>query len=750
MNARTTVTLAAAEKAANVKPYYLLFFISGFPALLYQIVWQRALFTIYGVDIQSVTVIVTVFMLGLGLGSLAGGKLSAAPRIRCLQAFGLIESSVGIFGAASLPLFHRVAQFTAGQSLAVTGVTTFLLLLVPTLLMGSTLPLLVAYFVRRTGNVGDSVGVLYAVNTLGSGVACYAAALFVMRLLGESGTVHLAVALNLLVGIAALLLQPGTETTGQSQPATAKSNAFSSFTAIPFGVGLLLAAASGFVALAYEIVWYQIYAFVSQTTAGCFARLLAFYLFGIAYGAFSVHDACKRKLRNDLARTLRVGSIVVLLGAISAYLVAPAVSFSVHWVPYEVTFTFVSIASALLGAAFPLICHAAIGPAEQAGKKLGYLYLSNIIGSTLGSFLVGFVILNYWSTRATSMLLLGIGFVVAILFALLAKPHPSRSMLVAGFAVCAILAAAGGPLFSTMYERLLFKNFYRPGVTFTNLVENRSGVIAVDSDETVYGNGAYDGHFNFDPMHDTNGIFRIYSMAALHPHIGTILEIGLSSGSWAQVVANYPGIQNETIVEINPGYIPLIRQRPAFATLLNDPKVQIFIDDGRRWLVSHPDRKFDFILMNTTFNWRANASNLLSVEFLELVREHLNPGGVAYYNTTGSGRVQLTGATVFPYAMRIANFVAVSDAPIDFNRDRLRSVLWSYKIGGKPVFDPANAGDRATLESIVSVPYVNREYTDKIRHTIENRTNLLAQWSGQRLVTDDNMGTEWNMGIEQH
>jgi len=154
------------REAANVKPYYLLFFMSGFPALLYQIVWQRALFTIYGVNIQSVTVIVTVFMLGLGLGSLAGGKLSAAPGIRCLRAFGLIESSVGLFGVGSLPLFHRVAQFTAGQSIAVTGVTTFLLLLVPTLLMGSTLPLLVAYFVRRTANVGDSVGSLYARSVL--------------------------------------------------------------------------------------------------------------------------------------------------------------------------------------------------------------------------------------------------------------------------------------------------------------------------------------------------------------------------------------------------------------------------------------------------------------------------------------------------------------------------------------------------------------------------------------------------------
>jgi spermidine synthase len=743
--APTTLSAASIEKgSARLEPYYLLFFVSGFPALLYQIVWQRALFTVYGVNIQSVTVIVTVFMLGLGLGSLAGGKLSAVPAIRYLRAFGMIECSIGAFGLGSLGLFHRVAQFTAGESTAVTGTTTFLLLLVPTLLMGSTLPLLVAYFVRRTGNVGDSVGSLYAVNTFGSGVACFAAALFIMRMFGEAGTVHLAAALNFMVGVTALLLEKRTESASPVRLASPNSNAARSTATIPFGAGLLLAGTSGFVALAYEIVWYRIYAFVSGTTAGCFARLLAFYLFGIAYGSLAVHDACKKKLRYDLGLTLRAGSIVIMLGSAVAYLVAPAISFSVHWIPFDVTFTFVSIASALLGAGFPLVSHAAIGPAEQAGKKLGYLYLSNIIGSTLGSLLIGFVILNYWSTRATSLLLLGLGFGVALMFAALAKPRPAKAVLATGLAACIILAALNGPLFSRMYERLLWKAGYQPGMAFRNVVENRNGVIAVDAAETVYGDGVYDGHFNIDPMNDTNGIFRIYILPALHPHIRSVLEIGLSSGSWAQIIANLPGIENETCVEINPGYIPLIRQHAIVSSLLHDPKVHIFIDDGRRWLISHPQEKFDFIVMNTTFNWRANASNLLSVDFLRLIRKHLNPGGVAYYNTTESGRVLLTGATVFPYAMRISTFIAVSDSPIDFDRARLRSTLGAYRIASQRVFDPADPRDRARLEEISSIPLVSRADTDEATvFSLQSRADLLAQWKGRRLITDDNMGTEW-------
>jgi len=107
--------------------YHLLFFGSGFPALIYQIVWQRSLFTLYGVNIESVTMIVAVFMLGLGLGSLAGGWLSARRGIRLLLTFGSIEILVGSFGAASLGIFHHVGAMTAGASTFKIGLVAFAL-----------------------------------------------------------------------------------------------------------------------------------------------------------------------------------------------------------------------------------------------------------------------------------------------------------------------------------------------------------------------------------------------------------------------------------------------------------------------------------------------------------------------------------------------------------------------------------------------------------------------------------------------
>jgi spermidine synthase len=729
--------------------YYLLFFLSGFPALLYQIVWQRALFTLYGVNVESVTMIVTVFMLGLGLGSLAGGWLSARPGIRLLLAFGVIEISVGAFGAASLAIFHRIGALTAGSSTTATGLVTFALLLVPTMLMGSTLPLLVEHFVRRTGNVGESVGILYSVNTLGSGAACLAAALLLMRVLGESGSVRLAVCFNLMVGVTALFLQRNSSQTLSSRPESMKQaeDQPQHQQTIPFWIGMILAGATGFIALAYEIVWYRLYAYVSEGTAPCFAKLLAFYLFGIAYGSFAVRDACRKKLGNDVQRTLAAASTVVILGSIAAFLLGPAMGLWVVHFSYELSYVFVFVTAALLGSAFPLLSHAAVDPAKDSGKSISFLYVSNIIGSTLGSFLVGFVILDHWSTRATSVLLLVLGLVVAFVLALLAGVKAPKVLLAAGSLACLGLSIYSGPVFANIYERLLFKTKYNASMKFSDVVENRSGVITVypelsefrDQVSTVYGGGAYDGRFNVNMMHDTNGLFRAFAVSGLHPNPKTVLVIGLASGSWTQVVANAPGVEDMTVVEINPGYLPLIRQHAEVASQLSDPKVHMVIDDGHRWLVGHPDRRFDFIMMNTTLNWRANCTNLLSTEFLNLLRAHLNPGGVAFYNTTWSPDAMATGAAAFPYVLRISDFIAVSDSPLVLDKDLWRTVLSNYRIDGQPVFDLANPVQRARMEQILSLA----DEMDIPHDDLESRASLQRRFPHPRLITDDNMGAEW-------
>jgi spermidine synthase len=194
---------------------YAVFLLSGFAALLYQIVWQRALYAIYGINIESVTMVVTAFMLGLGLGSIAGGIVSKDPKRPVLLMFALVELGIGLFGAVSLAVFHGVGEATLGMSTFGTFVVTFLLVLIPTLLMGSTLPLLVAHLVRSSGNVGKSVGTLYFVNTLGSAFASAAAVLFIMGHAGQTGSVRIAALLNLSVSLLAYIAHRRSQRPGE-------------------------------------------------------------------------------------------------------------------------------------------------------------------------------------------------------------------------------------------------------------------------------------------------------------------------------------------------------------------------------------------------------------------------------------------------------------------------------------------------------------------------------------------------------
>ena len=132
----------------------LLFLVSGVSALIYQVCWQRLLFQTFGVDMESVTVIVSTFMLGLGVGALAGGQCADRFPGQLLSMFALIELGIAVFGCLSPWLIHTVGAATARDSLALLAIVNFLLLLMPTMLMGATLPILVAYVVRRYRNIG--------------------------------------------------------------------------------------------------------------------------------------------------------------------------------------------------------------------------------------------------------------------------------------------------------------------------------------------------------------------------------------------------------------------------------------------------------------------------------------------------------------------------------------------------------------------------------------------------------------------
>lgn len=176
-----------------------LFFVSGIAALVYQVCWQRLLFESFGVDIESVTIIVSTFMLGLGLGALLGGQLSDRWPNRALQLFALTELAIAVFGVLSPWLIRAVAAATVTSAHGTVAAVNFLLLLFPTMLMGATLPILVAHVVRIYHNVGVSIGLLYFVNTLGAALGAGLTGMVTLYYFGLATTIYLAAALNVAV-----------------------------------------------------------------------------------------------------------------------------------------------------------------------------------------------------------------------------------------------------------------------------------------------------------------------------------------------------------------------------------------------------------------------------------------------------------------------------------------------------------------------------------------------------------------------
>ena len=721
----------------------VLFFLSGFPALLYQLVWQGSLFTIYGVNSESITVVVSAFLLGLGIGSLAGGWLSRRRPLPLLMMFGLIEIGIGLFGFCSLPLFRAVGAATLGASTGWTFFFSFCLVVFPTLLMGATLPILTEYLVRRYRNVGRSVGLLYAVNTLGSAVACFAAALFLLGALGQSGTVSLAGALNLVAGSLALLLHlKGPRIKAKHAAATHAASEGPTPTRMRLRPALLLAFLTGFVALSYEIVWARVYDFLSQGRATAFPLMLGSFLFGIAGGSLLARRFCRSKSKPLLAL-----AYFVLAANAAGFLIIPALVFSgpvLHY--WTSTLLLVAGAAAMLGATFPLLCHIAIPPEARAGARLSYMYVANIAGSVVGGLTTGFYLLDWWSLKTIAVVLSWIGLALGAGLFLAARVRGRALALRLGASAVAalLILALAGPVFDPAYRRLLFK-WPLPETRLTHIVENRSGVVVVDSDRRIYGTGAYDGAYNTDPTGpDINSVYRAYMLSAFHPDPEEVLVIGMSSGSWSMVLAEHPQVKRLTIVEINPGYLELLEEFDDVKGLPGHPKVEIVVDDGRRWLAANPDRKFDAIVSNTTYTWRAHMSNLLSLEFFDLCRKHLKPGGVLYYNATGSRWAQKTGAYGWPYACRFTSMMVCSDRPIDWDRRRWRETMYAYRRGGRPVFVRGHPAHEKRLDELIGkLDHVAPATPENKFASFEPREMILARTLDCEPITDDNMGVEF-------
>jgi predicted membrane-bound spermidine synthase len=183
----------------------LLFFLSGSTALIYQVIWQKLLFTAFGVDLQSTAIVVSTFMLGLGLGALVGGQFAEKYPNDQLLFFIFVEMGIGLFGFASYDVIRFVAESFFEHPLVVIAAVNFLLLLFPTLLMGATLPVLVSHLYKQSRNVGTSIGSLYFSNTCGAALGCFFGGFILLNFFSYSETLVIAAITNMAVAALAYL-----------------------------------------------------------------------------------------------------------------------------------------------------------------------------------------------------------------------------------------------------------------------------------------------------------------------------------------------------------------------------------------------------------------------------------------------------------------------------------------------------------------------------------------------------------------
>ncbi|WP_338845361.1 fused MFS/spermidine synthase [Massilia sp. W12] len=711
------------------EPYIaVLFLISGFSALIYQVVWQRVLFATFGVNSEAVTVIVSVFMFGLGLGALAGGWLQQRFPQYLLQIFVLLELAIGVFGLFSLQIIHGVSQVAPGATLPQLLLSTWLILLLPTLFMGATLPVLVAYLQQFFRNVGKTVGILYAFNTIGSAIASFLTVHLLFAMFGQQSTVWLAAVCNLatafLIHAAARKLnargeqehvQEAPELSGNLRPA----------------VVMLALWAIGYISLSQEIVWYRMLGFQTGGKPQVFGMLLAAFLLGVAGGSLRAKQICEQGAH----AAWRYLALALLASAGLFYLALPLLAWASallnKTLAVYLAYGLVAWLAYFTGCLLPILIH--LGSREST-MAMSRLYFANILGATCGPLLTGFVLLHYLSLE-TNVVLLSLATLALLAFLLWqmpAEPVLKRNAVWLALGGVALAGFCHTPLFDLHLEKMQYAKLHQ--APFRHVLQNRSGIITVEAGppDVIYGGGIYDGRFNRNPLDNSNLIDRTYLLAAMHAQPAEVLEIGFSSGSWARIINDLDTVRTIDIVEINPGYPAIVQHYPDISPVLQSPKVKLHFDDGRRWLRNNPARQFDVIVMNTTFYWRSNASNLLSQDFLRMLKKHLKPGGLVYYNSTGSPDVLYTAAAVFPHVTKVRNFVAASERPLALAPEEARAHLLRFRADdGSPLF-ARDAAHQAKLEEL-------------LRFDLSDQAAALRQRSGLRVITDDNMLTEYKL-----
>ncbi len=769
-----------------------LFFVSGATALVYQTLWVRELQLVFGTSTFAISTVLAAFMAGLAAGGFAMARF--ADRLpRPLQMYGWLEIGIGLYALAFPvlvgwvtplylqawtalqpgPVLYGVIQF------ALVGVT----LLLPTAMMGATLPLLARFATVRLGAAGDRVGTLYAVNTAGAVFGTWLCGFVLLPTFGRFSTTLAAAAANLVLGLGAVALDrwaSGSEAAPEDdlEPGIADVSAL-----WPVAVAIGLA---GFAALVYEVAWTRVLGLMLGGSTYTFSLMLLAFLVGIAGGGKLGGPIADRWLKTGGQQRVLAGFAAIEVGiAMVSYAMMylfPELPFWYVWlfdllgaddhpravfvVSFVVSGLVMTPPAVLMGMHFPVAVRAVVGHDDTLGGPVGLVYGANTLGGVFGAFLAGFVLLPNIQVQGTMFVAATAELVAAA--GLLAWAYRGARWAwaaPAGLAVVNLTLFVLGarppwdPMLMTagMYHYVShFEDHSREGILDYSVgkyelvfyQEGLSSVVTVaqniDSGNMwLANNGKVDASTTTDMP--TQVLCALLPMQFVDDP-SDVLVIGLASGITAGAVTLIPDVERFEVVELEPA----IEKAALFFgeynhDVLADRRLELVGNDGRNHVLLAEPGSYDAIISEPSNPWISGVSNLFTREFFELGKSRLKPGGVwsqwvqMYGMDERDLRILLrTFAEVYPHVLVYAT---IEDADL---------VL----VGSESPLLPTEAAAARLFEwPKVSAELELIDITDPLEIVAiyqMDRTEITEMVGSAVLNTDDNMVIEYHAPLNLH
>jgi spermidine synthase len=632
---------------------WLLFFLSGASALVYQVVWSRMLTHVFGSTAIAVGTVIAAFMTGLAIGSWLLGK--AADRYRNpLRLYAYLEISAGLAALGAHVLLARItpvyiAAYEAfGRSDLALGLTRFILaffaVMAPTVLIGGTLPVLVRFVVRHLSAVGTGLSTLYAINTMGAVGGTLLAGFYLIGAHGIHRAVHAAVLCNVGIGVLAWLLSrramaPAVaERRGEGELAEPSSETLGPTLQRVLLIGLAI---SGLTSFAYEIYWARSLVFLLGNSTYALTTMLAAFLSGIALGAYLVRFILDRVAdRVALFGWIQL-SIGVCAAAVLPTLFAVADPHAIRefliessdnvnrlvFFRFGVAFLVMLLPATLIGTTFPLVGRIVVHDIKRSGSTIGRVYALNTVGNVAGALLPGLVLLHWLGIQHGIVMMASLNVCVGLVILSL---RPTRTPAVR-WMVPAVIVGAGflfiRPILDSQFpsraqsasDHVLF---YTEGPLATTKVfinpDTREKTMSADG-VSIGGTGAV----------DYKQQLLAHLPKLLIDDVSDELSVGLGSAILAGESARHQRVQRITCVEIEPSVV-------AGATffeeeshdVMHDSRLRLVVDDVLNHLRTTPDM-YDVISADekTLMDYASNGFSY-SKEYYSLLRDHLAPEGI--------------------------------------------------------------------------------------------------------------------------